>query len=107
MIDAVRVALTAVRTGDRPRAGDLRSWRCRACQGLLLGFDDLRRPHLLLALEHDGAVSGIRRGDSRYRRRSRSSSARPDEVLPRCDVLVRSPWQTCSNISSPPSRIAF
>lgn len=51
MIDAVRVALTAVRTGRSPDAGDLTVVELAGVPGVLLGVDDLRRPHMLLSIE--------------------------------------------------------
>lgn len=57
MIDAVRVALAAVRTRDRPQRGDLTVVALQGVPGLLIGVDDLRRPHLLLPLEPDEAGS--------------------------------------------------
>lgn len=51
MIDAVRVALTAVRTGEAPQAGELAVVPLQGAPDVLLGIDDLRRPHLLLQLQ--------------------------------------------------------
>ena len=48
MIDAVRVALTAVRARGGPAPGDLSVVRLPEVAGVFLGVDDLRRPHLLL-----------------------------------------------------------
>ena len=48
MIDAVRVALTAVRARGNPRPGDLSVVPLQEVAGVFLGVDDLRRPHLLL-----------------------------------------------------------
>jgi hypothetical protein len=50
MIDEVRVALTAVRTGTLPAPGDLVVVDLSDISGVLLGVDDLRRPHMLLEL---------------------------------------------------------
>jgi hypothetical protein len=58
VIDAVRVALTAVRTRDRPQPGDLTVVELEGVPALLIGVDELRRPHLLLPLgrEREGNV---------------------------------------------------
>lgn len=55
MIDAVRVALTALRTGDAPKPGDLPVIRVGDVEGALLGLDDRGRPHLLLPVSASGA----------------------------------------------------
>jgi hypothetical protein len=53
MIDAIRVALTAARTGGVPNHGDLIVVELPGVSRVLLGMDDLRRPHLLLELSSD------------------------------------------------------
>lgn len=51
MIDAVRVALTAVRTREVPHPGDLTVVELRGAPRVLLGVDELRRAHMLLQLD--------------------------------------------------------
>ena len=50
LIDDVRVALTALRSGGVPPTGDLRFLPVQGRHDALVGLDELRRPHLLLAL---------------------------------------------------------
>jgi hypothetical protein len=50
VIDAVREALTAVRSSSPPQHGDLAVVELRDRGDVLLGVDDHRRPHLLLRL---------------------------------------------------------
>jgi hypothetical protein len=50
VIDAVRVALTAIRARGNPAPGDLSVLALPEVRGVFLGVDDLRRPHLLLVM---------------------------------------------------------
>jgi hypothetical protein len=56
VIDAIRVAFTAARTGGIPKPGDLIVVELPGVPLVLLGIDELRRPHLLLELG-DGSDS--------------------------------------------------
>jgi hypothetical protein len=56
VIDAVRLALTAVRTRDVPESGELTVVELQGAPGVLLGVDHLRRPHMLLGLSELGAT---------------------------------------------------
>lgn len=56
MIDAVRVALTAVRTRDAPHPGDLTVVELQGAPEVLLGVDELRRPHMLLHFDEPGVT---------------------------------------------------
>ena len=54
MIDAVRVALTAVRTREPPPHGDLAVVELGGVSGMLIGVDEFRRPHVLLPVDEQG-----------------------------------------------------
>ena len=107
MIDAVRVALTAVRTRDRPHPGDLTVVELQGVPGLLIGVDELRRPHMLLPVGPE-QVGGV---DSEVASLE-VGMQEPWLLAARLGAFSTSPaccspWQTYSNISSPQSPIAF
>jgi hypothetical protein len=51
VIDAVRVALAAVRTRERPHAGELSVVELHGVPEMLIGVDELYRPHMLLPVD--------------------------------------------------------
>ena len=61
MIDAVRVALTALRTRTEPASGDLHVVALEGARGTFVAIDDRGRPHLLLATvgTHEAPVSDV------------------------------------------------